>query len=98
VRTSSLTRACRDLNVPPPTVSTQLRQFEARLGVPLLRRAGRRLEPTDAGKLVYRYADEILGLARETGDALARPPTGRPLRLVVRVDEVIPTETAHRLL
>lgn len=98
VRAGSLSRACRELNVSPPTVSTQLRQFEARIGVPLLRRTGRRLEPTDAGKLVYRYADEIFGLAREMTDALARRPTGRPLRLVVGIDDVIPKEIAHRLL
>jgi LysR family transcriptional activator of nhaA len=98
VRAGQLTRACRELNVSPPTVSAQLKEFEARLGTPLLRREGRTLAPTDAGKLVYGYADEIFGLARDMTDALARRPSARPLRLVVGIDDVIPKEIARRLL
>jgi len=98
VRAGQLTRACRELHVSPPTVSVQLKEFEARLGTPLLRRAGRTLVPTDAGKLVFRYAEEIFGLARDMTDSLAGRPTGRPLRLVVGIDDVIPKEIARRLL
>jgi LysR family transcriptional activator of nhaA len=98
VRAGQLTRACRELHVSPPTVSAQLKEFEARLGTPLLRKSGRTLVPTDAGKLVYRYADEIFGLARDMTDALARRPSDRPLRFVVGIDDVIPKEIARRLL
>lgn len=98
VRAGSLTRACEELRLSPPTVSTQLRQLEARLGAPLFERVGRRLVPTDAGRLVYRYAEEIFGLGRELIDALAQRPTGRPMRLVVGVDDVLPKEIARRLI
>jgi LysR family transcriptional activator of nhaA len=98
VRAGQLTRACRELNVSPPTVSAQLKEFEQRLGTPLLRKEGRTLAPTDAGKLVYGYAEEIFGLARDMTDALAQRPSARPLRLVVGIDDVIPKEIARRLL
>lgn len=98
VRAGQLTRACSELHVSPPTVSAQLKEFEERLGTPLLKRSGRALVPTDAGKLVFRYADEIFGLARDMTDALARRPTARPLRLVVGIDDVIPKEIALRVI
>lgn len=98
VRAGSLTRACEELALSPPTVSTQLRQLEQRLGVPLLERIGRRLAPTEAGRLVFRYAEEIFGLGRELLDALEQRPTGRPMRLVVGVDDVLPKEIARRLI
>lgn len=98
VRAGSLTRACEELRLSPPTVSTQLRQLAQRLGTPLLERSGRRLVPTEAGQLVFRYADEIFGLGRELVDTLEQRPTGRPLRLVVGVDDVLPKEIARRLI
>ncbi|MFO1466460.1 MAG: transcriptional activator NhaR [Steroidobacteraceae bacterium] len=98
VRAGSLTRACDELRLSPPTVSTQLRQLEQRLGTPLLERSGRRLTPTEAGKLVFRYAGEIFGLGRELLDTLEQRPTGQPMRLVVGVDDVLPKEIARRLI
>jgi LysR family transcriptional activator of nhaA len=98
VRTGSLARACEELSLSPPTVSAQLRTFEDRLGERLLTKSGRTLVPTEAGRLVYSYADEIFGLGRDLVDALEHRPTQRPLHLAVGVDDVVPKEIAHRLL
>lgn len=98
VRTGSLTRACDELALSPPTISAQLRTLEARLGEKLLTKSGRTLIPTEVGRLVYGYADEIFGLGRDLVDALEHRPTRRPLRFVVGVDDVVPKEIAHRLL
>lgn len=98
VRTGSLTRACEELALSAPTISAQLRTLEARLGEKLLTKAGRTLVPTEVGRLVYRYADEIFGLGRDLMDALEHRPSRRPLRLVVGIDDVLPKEIAHRLL
>lgn len=98
VRAGSLARACEALRLSPPTVSTQLRQFEQRLGTPLLDRSDRRLAPTEAGMTVFRYAEEIFALGRELIEALEQHPTGRPLRMVVGVDDVLPKEIARRLI
>jgi LysR family transcriptional regulator, transcriptional activator of nhaA len=98
VRAGSLARACEELALSPPTVSAQLRTLEARLGEQLLRKAGRTLIPTEVGRLVYGYADEIFSLGRDLVDALEHRPTDRPLRLVVGIDDVVPKEIAQRLI
>ncbi len=98
VRTGSVTRACEELALSAPTISMQLRTLEERLGEKLLARSGRTLVPTEVGRLVYSYADEIFSLGRDLVDALEHRPTRRPLRLVVGIDDVVPKEIAQRLL
>ena len=98
VRTGSLRRACEELSLSAPTISAQLRTLEHRLGEKLLEKSGRTLVPTEIGKLVFGYADEIFGLGRELLDALENRPSRRPLRLVIGIDDVVPKETAHRLI
>lgn len=98
VRAGSLTRACEQLNLSPPTVSAQLRTLEERLGEKLLTKSGRTLVPTEVGRLVFGYADEIFGLGRDLMEALEQRPSKRPLRLIVGIDDVLPKEIAHRLL
>src|SRR5690348_4812282 len=70
VRTGSLTRACEELALSAPTVSSQLRTLEERLGEKLLAKSGRNLVPTEVGKLVYGYANQIFTLGQEMLDAL----------------------------
>ena len=98
VRTGSLTRACDELALSPPTISAQLRTLEARLGEKLLTKSGRTLVPTEVGRLVYGYADQIFGLGQDLLEALEHRPSARPLRLVVGIDDVFPKEIAYRIL
>jgi LysR family transcriptional activator of nhaA len=98
VRTGSLTRACEELSLSAPTISMQLRTLEERLGEKLLAKSGRTLVPTEVGRLVFSYADEIFGLGQQLMEALDHRPTERPLRLVVGVDDVVPKEIAYRIL
>jgi LysR family transcriptional activator of nhaA len=98
VRTGSLSRACEELSLSAPTISSQLRTLEQRLGEKLLTKSGRRLVPTEIGKMVFGYADEIFGTGRELLDALEQRPSQRPLRLVVGIDDVVPKETARRVI
>jgi LysR family transcriptional activator of nhaA len=98
VRTGSLARACEELALSAPTISAQLRTLEERLGEKLLTKSGRTLVPTEVGRLVYGYADEIFSLGRDLVDALEHRPTRRPLRLAVGIDDVVPKEIAHRFL
>jgi LysR family transcriptional activator of nhaA len=74
LRTGSIARASEQLHLTPQTLSGQIKQLEGRLGKPLLRKAGRGLEPTDAGRVVQRYADEIFTLGSALQEALQ---TGR---------------------
>ena len=98
VRTGSLTRACEELSLSAPTISMQLRTLEERLGEKLLAKSGRALVPTEVGRLVFSYADEIFGLGQDLMEALEHRPTARPLRLVVGIDDVVPKEIAYRIL
>lgn len=98
VRTGSLTRACEELALSAPTVSSQLRTLEERLGEKLLLKSGRNLVPTDVGKMVYSYANEIFTLGQELLEALEQRPSSRPLRLLVGIDDVVPKEIAYRIV
>ena len=97
-REGGVGRASDELRLAPSTVSAQIRALEHALDEKLFKRVGRRLELTDMGRTVYRYADEIFGLGREMIDALENRPSRRPLRLVVGIDDVVPKETAYRLI
>ena len=97
-REGGVARAAERLHLTHPTVSGQVRELERALGEKLLVRAGRGLELTEMGRLVYRYADEIFALGRELVDTVKGRPTGRPARLVVGVDDVLPKLLVRRLL
>jgi LysR family transcriptional regulator, transcriptional activator of nhaA len=98
VREGGVGRAAEKLRLSQPTVSAQVRALEVRLGEKLFARVGRRLVPTDVGQVVYRYADEIFSLGRELLDTVQGRATGRPMRLVVGVADVLSKQIAYRLL
>ncbi len=56
----SFSRAAERLGVTQPAVSLQVRALEDRIGRRLVDRAGRRVEPTEAGRLVYRSGQRLL--------------------------------------
>ena len=56
-RTGSFTRAAEQLHVTQPAVSQHIRQLEAHSGCSLFSKTGRGVEPTSAGKLLYRALD-----------------------------------------
>lgn len=94
----NLTRASEKLHLTPQTVSTQICDFEEALGEKLFQRAGRRLVLTDVGHVAVKYADEIFSVGREFLETLRGQPTGRPLRLMVGIADVMPKLVAHRLI
>jgi LysR family transcriptional activator of nhaA len=89
-REGSIVRASAQLKLAPPTISGQIHALEEALGEKLFTRAGRHLVLTEVGRVVFRYADDIFTLGRELIDTLQGQPTGRPLRLVVGVTDVLP--------
>jgi LysR family transcriptional activator of nhaA len=94
----SIARACEKLTLAQPTISGQLRLLEEALGEKLFTRAGRGLAMTEAGQVVFRYADEIFSLGRELQDVLKGRPRGRPLRLFVGISDMVPKLIAYRVL
>ena len=94
----TIARACEELRLAQPTISGQLRSLEESFGEKLFQRQGRRLTLTEAGKIVYRYADEIFTLGNELTDALKGRPSNRPPRLIVGVSDLVPKLIAYRIL
>lgn len=72
VESGSVTRAAQALELPRPTVSKRLARLEERLGVRLLHRTTRRINPTQQGKLLYEKARPIVQAAREAEAAVQR--------------------------
>jgi LysR family transcriptional activator of nhaA len=98
MREGSLTAASIRLSLAPSTVSAQLSRLEETLGGKLFQRVGRNLEPTDLGRLVFRYADEIFSLGREMMDTIRGRPVAGPLSLKAGVVDVLPKLIVRRLL
>src|SRR5918997_1506447 len=61
----SFSAAAEALDMAQPSLSDQVRRLEAELGVPLFVRAGRRLELTEAGRLLRPNAERTLAAAEE---------------------------------
>ena len=71
----SFTAAADVLQLARPSVSEQIAHLEAELGVALFVRAGRRLELTDAGRLLRPEAERTLAAAGEASDVVRRART-----------------------
>lgn len=97
-REGTIAKAGELLRLAQPTISGQIRALEEALGEKLFVRSGRVLEMTEAGKLVYSYADEIFGLGNELQETLKGRPSGKPVRLHVGISDVVPKLIAYRLL
>ena len=99
VRAGGVVSASEQLHLTPQTLSSQIRQLEDRLGQRLLRKAGRGVEPTEAGRLVMQYADEIFTLGNELQDAL-RGGRDTPPAAVVRIGiaDSVPKTIAYHVV
>jgi LysR family nitrogen assimilation transcriptional regulator len=71
VELGNMTRAAEALYIAQPALGMQIRQLEEDLGVALLIRHSRGVEPTPAGTLLHARALEILGLVDRTRDEVA---------------------------
>jgi DNA-binding transcriptional LysR family regulator len=71
----SFTAAGEVLHLARPSVSEQIAHLEAELGVALFVRTGRRLELTDAGRLLRPEAERTLAAAGEAADVVERART-----------------------
>jgi DNA-binding transcriptional LysR family regulator len=72
VELKSFTKAAEAAQLSQPTVSEHLRNLEEELGVKLVDRLGREVEPTPVGRLLYSHAVRLLRLQQETLQAVAQ--------------------------
>lgn len=65
VRQASFTRAADAMFLTQSTISKMIRQLEDEVGAPLLIRDGRRIVPTDTGRIVYERGVQALAMVRQ---------------------------------
>ncbi|MCU0770433.1 MAG: transcriptional activator NhaR [Verrucomicrobia bacterium] len=94
----SLARAAGKLHVSQPSISAQIRELEEALGQKLFQREGRGNKLTDAGQLVFGYAEEIFALGRELLNAVQQRPGTQTLRFYVGVADSFPKLLTHEIL
>ena len=59
VRLGSVTRAAEEMCVAQPTLSGYLRKLSDTLGIPLFEMRGKRLEPTDAARVLMETVQQV---------------------------------------
>lgn len=96
----SVSRAAVELKIGQPTLSSQLKELEARLGI-LFERKSRALYLTERGKIVLQYAKEIFSRGDELLGVLERGELALKRELILGAQEGVPkaiiSETLVRL-
>lgn len=82
-RMQSLSGAARALNVTHAAVAQHVRALEAHFGLPLLRRNGQRMEPTDDGLRLSAALSEGFGIIAAGVRDLKDREANRPLRIAL---------------
>jgi DNA-binding transcriptional LysR family regulator len=83
VECGSFTRAAQRLNLTQSAVSMQIKRLEDRVGRRLLYRHGRRLEMTEPGQLLHKYARRIVDLEEDARVQLSMPPLAGSIKIGV---------------
>lgn len=68
----SFSRAAEELHLTQPAVSTQVRQLEHHVGLPLFEQLGKKIYLTPAGTEMLHYSRSIIQQFREAEDAMAQ--------------------------
>lgn len=97
-KAGGIARGAEQLHLTPQTISGQISLLEENLGVALFRRAGRRLELTEAGRLALSYADEIFQVGNELEETLRNRHEERTSLFRIGIADVVPKTIAYRLL
>ncbi len=62
VKRKSFTRAAEGLNVTQPAVTIQVKSLEKSLNLKLIQQVRKRVQLTEAGEILYQYAEKIFDL------------------------------------
>lgn len=84
----SFTQAAERLNMTQSTISQQLARLEAAVGIALIDRIARPVQPTASGERLLGYARRILSLQHEAQSMLADPAGTASIRIGVPEDIV----------
>jgi len=94
----SVSKAAERLHLSQPTISGQLRQLESAVGEKLYKRAGRRLQLTETGRVVFEYAEEIFSTGEELMKRLKRGKIQQAQPFFVGISDFFPEQMAFCLI
>lgn len=97
-RAGSISKACLELRLAQPTLSSQLKQFEQYLNLKLFLRDGRKLYLTEEGRHILSYAQEIFETGRQLMDGLHDLSHKGRIRIQIGVSTFIPRSIVDALL
>ncbi len=83
VRAGGVRRVAEQLRVSQPAVSAHLKDLQDRVGVQLLHWTGHEMRLTEAGKMLYSWAEETLERAREVVDQAGEHASGHRGRALI---------------
>ena len=98
VREGSVTKAAAALHLTPQTVSGQIKLLEEQLQGSLFERQGRRLVPTELGRIAYAYAEEIFPRGLELTSVLRGARTRGRRSVTIGVADAVPKLVTFRVL
>ena len=70
IKRKSFTRAAEELNVTQPAVTIQVKSLEKSLNLRLIQHIGKRIQLTEAGELLYQYAEKIFDLVSDANEKM----------------------------
>lgn len=76
-----VSNAANYLHISQPSLSSQLKVFEAAIGQKLFEKKGRRLQLTDEGETAFAYAKKMFDVAAEFAEAI-RSPTDKQIQKI----------------
>ena len=85
VETGTISGAAEKLHIAQPALSNQIKNLEREYGAPLLTRGSRRVELTDAGRIMYSRAKSIAELENSARREIADCAAGD----VIEVAEIV---------
>lgn len=97
-REGSLTQAAARLDLSVQTISEQITLLERDFGRALLAPQGRKLVPTEAGRMAAGYADQIFLLGEQLREVMSDSALDRVVRLSVGITDALPKMFAYRLV
>jgi LysR family transcriptional activator of nhaA len=98
VKEGSVRAAADKLLLTQPTLSAQIKKFENNIEAKLFTKKGKRLVPTETGRIVFNYAHEIFSLGDELKENIASFDTLRTQKLRIGVCDVVPKQMTALLL
>jgi LysR family transcriptional regulator, transcriptional activator of nhaA len=97
-KTGSIIRASEQLFLSPQSISGQLGELELSLGVQLFQKKGRGLEPTDMGRRLLSYADEIFALGDELLNEVHQQTVKKSTPFRIGISDTVAKSVAYQVI